>query len=137
VSPTDSGQLSSFIDKFCSQPEVTVLADSTYNYQFSQPLDLSKPGTEDYAFIEWVSGCYLDGQTTQNVSYPIGPSGPDCNTILKNTYSQCKFQRSRGLTYGACSVLTWGLGNNGGIGGFINAGCLAYSWHPEPINNKK
>lgn len=97
MAPTDENQLDSFIDNFCSQSGVTVIADSTYSYEFDDEFQVGGyPDEEDYFFIEWLSGCYLDGQTTQNVSYPIGLSGPNCNTILKDTWSQCKSQGSKG-----------------------------------------
>lgn len=65
----------------------------------------------NYLFmVEWTGGIgdrCSTSTNSQSVKSPIGDSGSSCEDMMQDTFSQC---------------------NNGGVGGFIQAGCLKYSF---------
>ncbi|KAH7120544.1 hypothetical protein EDB81DRAFT_914184 [Dactylonectria macrodidyma] len=74
-----------------------------------QPLERLREANDEihyYYSISWVDGC-VTTVDRQDVLAPIGDGGASCKDILISTYSNC---------------------NNGGVGGYIDAGCLRYQF---------
>ncbi|KAH7139640.1 hypothetical protein B0J13DRAFT_638583 [Dactylonectria estremocensis] len=74
-----------------------------------QPLERLREANDEinyYYSISWVDGC-VTSVARQDVLSPIGDGGASCKDILISTYNNC---------------------NNGGVGGYIDAGCLRYSF---------
>lgn len=65
--------------------------------------------------VRWRQGCVLKDETSQNMFYPMGKDQPDvtCKELFLNDYLHC---------------------NNAGAGGFIDVGCLRYTFKPIAKN---
>ncbi|KAK4073412.1 uncharacterized protein Triagg1_5238 [Trichoderma aggressivum f. europaeum] len=61
-----------------------------------------------YYSISWIKGCETTADS-QNVILPVGDDNFSCWKNLFKTYTDC---------------------NNGGVGGYIDAGCLRYQFNP-------
>ncbi|KAL7906301.1 hypothetical protein GGI35DRAFT_482472 [Trichoderma velutinum] len=61
-----------------------------------------------YFSVSWIDGCETTVDS-QNVMLPVGDINVNCGNILFKTYTDC---------------------NNGGVGGYIDAGCLRYQFNP-------
>lgn len=59
----------------------------------------------DYS-ISWIEGC-ITTVDRQSVYYPIGSAGPYCQKVFVQAFTDC---------------------NNGGVGGYIDMGCLRYEF---------
>ncbi|KAF2159857.1 hypothetical protein M409DRAFT_60451 [Zasmidium cellare ATCC 36951] len=62
-----------------------------------------------YYGVRWIEGC-VTSVDEQNVQYPLGDDGVYCKEIWRRCYTQCT--------------------GNGGVGGWVNVGCLQYWFEP-------
>ncbi|KAF4555938.1 Hypothetical protein D9617_2g059030 [Elsinoe fawcettii] len=76
--------------------------------RFYSPAGVEGAGTEQNYNISWVPGCETSAKE-QNVMFPIEPNGVNCTTLMRDNYKIC---------------------NNGGAGGYIDAGCVRYDFYP-------
>lgn len=61
----------------------------------------------NYLFeVEWIEGCRTSTDS-QSVESPVGDDDQTCDVVMDAAFSGC---------------------NNGGIGGYVDAGCLRYTF---------
>ncbi|KAI2605550.1 hypothetical protein GGR54DRAFT_621191 [Hypoxylon sp. NC1633] len=124
ISGSALGQLAS---DFCAKSTIlsprssatggTVTDDNGVNYFFS---------------VQWVFGCVLeDGSEEQSVAAPLGDREHNtCLDLMKNDFFSCKFYIFvfRLLLLYRVTDSHILVGNNGGVGGKTQAGCLLYTF---------
>ena len=75
--------------------------------------------------VSWIDGC-ITTVPSQSLVDPLGQKADvHCHDIFVDAYKQCK-SLSRMPSHLALVAELSFLGNNGGVGGYIDAGCLRY-----------
>lgn len=83
--------------------------------------------------VEWISGCTLKGGANeQDTRWPLGYDGHvDCYLMFYENWRNCKSLRPlpscHGLSLFLLTIDRFDIGNNGGVGGSRQVGCLEYS----------
>lgn len=116
--------------KDVSPRAVRALADAYC--EANLPVEL-KPGDPAYGItksdlyyyeVSWVEGC----KTTvdlQDPYTPLGSDGPLCKDLFVKAYAGCKYSAP---CFNNLLLMHLLLGDNGGIGGYIDAGCVRYTF---------
>jgi hypothetical protein len=80
--------------------------------------------------ISWIDGCKV--ATEQSVELPIeGDQAITCGNLLRDNYYYCKLTAQEYIQtgYDLSLIVLDKTGNNGGAGGWIDAGCLRYDFY--------
>jgi hypothetical protein len=80
--------------------------------------------------ISWIDGCTV--ATEQSIELPIEGDGLiKCGQLLKDNYYYCKLTALEYIqaVYEHPLIVLDQTGNNGGAGGWIDAGCLRYDFY--------
>lgn len=116
--------------KDVSPRAVRALADAYC--EANLPVEL-KPGDPAYGItksdlyyyeVSWVEGC----KTTvdlQDPYTPLGNDGPLCKDLFVKAYARCKYSAP---CFNNLLLMHLLLGDNDGIGGYIDAGCVRYTF---------
>ena len=77
--------------------------------------------------ISWISGC--TSFSTQNASLPIPGDSHTCYQLLREDYKNCELKPETIKKRASWVLIILTIGNNGGAGGYREAGCLHYEFY--------
>jgi hypothetical protein len=78
--------------------------------------------------ISWIEGCSVTSE--QSVEFPIADDrGITCGNLLRDNYYDCKSTTLKWNQADAIFTNTSQTGDNGGAGGWIDAGCVRYEFY--------
>lgn len=137
IGDIDKGRQQASARHFCNNEiRSDVFSEGDEDEWYGEVVDrfFARPGVYVYE-LYWADDCVLQGEKQEvNIKQPI-PDNEDvtCYSLLVGNYRHCKFALGMPFTafMGLLAKLTSGSGDNGGIGGYVQVGCLVYQFGSE------